>query len=264
MRDHAASPVTMRKKPPAITFLFIILVCFVVGFLSALLRGANREGSDQGTAVVEPNAVADGSPAAQQSDLTSVLILGVDEIESENTALRAVWLATYEESGEAISLYGFPVDAQIGSTSSSPLKELFRWSQEDGVSPLFLSVMQQVPQGELEAVIVLDEDGFSAVIDFMGGVVLSGERLNGDAVLGVLRLLNDDPDTSLSIQVHILEAMVTQASYLEDTLELTPLIALVPEHAYTSQPTDHLFAILARLLPLRQRTFHVIPWDQTP
>jgi anionic cell wall polymer biosynthesis LytR-Cps2A-Psr (LCP) family protein len=254
----------MRKKSPAITFLFIILVCFVVGFLSALLRGVNREGSDQGTTVVEPNAVVEGSPTLQQSDLTSVLILGIDEIESENAALRAVWVATYGESGESITLNGFPVDAQIGSTSSAPLNDLFRWSQESGVSPLFLSVLQQVPSGEPEAVIVLDEAGFSEIIDFMGGVVLSGERLNGDAVLGVLRLLNDDPETSLSIQVHLLEAMVAQASYLEDTLELTPLLELVPKHAYTSQPTDHLFALLARLLPLRQQTIRVVSWDGTP
>lgn len=254
----------MRKKPPAITFLFIILVCFVVGFLSALLRGVNREGSDQGTAVVEPNAVTEGSPAQQGPDLISVLILGIDEIESENAALRAVWLATYDEISETITLFGFPVDAQIGSTSSAQLKDLFRWSQEDGVSPLFLSVMQQVPSGEPEAVIVLDETGFAEVIDFMGGVILSGERLNGDAVLGVLRLLNDDPQTSLSIQVHILEAMVTQASYFEDTLELTSLFALVPDHAYTSRPTDQLFAMFAHLLPPHQRTIQVVPWDETP
>ena len=254
----------MRKKPPAITFLFIILVCFVVGFLSALLRGVNREGSDQGTAVVEPNAVTEGSPTLQRSDLNSVLILGIDEIESENAALRAVWLATYDETGEAITLLGFPIDAQIGSTSSAQLKDLFRWSQEDEVSPLFLSVMQQVPSGEPEAVIVLDEAGFSEVIDFMGGVELSGERLNGDAVLGVLRLLNDDPHTSLSIQEHILEAMVTQASYFEDTLELTPLFSLIPAHAYTSKPTDQLFALLTPLLPLNQRKIQVVRWGETP
>jgi hypothetical protein len=52
---------------------------------------------------------------------------------------------------------------------------------------------------------------------------------------------------------------------METPFEVTPLLKLVPEHAYISLDPNQVFSLLAPILPLNPDNVHVVKlWQDTP
>jgi hypothetical protein len=107
-----------------------------------------------------------------------------------------------------------------------------------------------------DLVVTLDEVGFAQVVDYVGGIDLSGAVLDGSQILAVLELLSEDPAASTATQRSVLQAMVERAQQLGDSPDITPLTALVPDHAYVSLPVTQAIALAAPLLPLESTRVH--------
>jgi hypothetical protein len=69
----------------------------------------------------------------------------------------------------------------------------------------------------------------------------------------------------LQTQSSIIKAMVPRAAEMETPFEVTPLLKLVPEHAYISLDPNQVFSLLAPILPLNPDNVHVVKlWQDTP
>jgi hypothetical protein len=179
----------------------------------------------------------------------TILILGVDSLEAEEPALLAVWLASFRPAGKELFLFGYPTDHELAD--GTRLQQAFA----SGENPLeSLASLTVLP---LDAAIVLDSEGFAGVIDFLGGVPTGETRVDGEAALGVLALLRDDPAASLLAQARLLEAVSARAPEVQPGTDLQPLLDLVPDHAASSLEAEQVLTLVAPYLPFESARIHV-------
>ena len=237
----------MQPRGPRTTLFLIALGFFALGIASVIFRPRNG-------VVPTPSAPAVTS-AAPNAPQDTVLILGVDDLSSDDPQLAAVWLAAHRPPGDSVFLFGLPIDA---STPAGPtLEEIFGWDPESGPDPGFLDAVHSLSPIPLGFTVVLDETAFATLIDFLGGVELNGGVVGGREVLGVMGLLAADPAAALEAQRRLLEALAQRAGGIGPGSELQPLVDLIPEHAYTSVPVSEALTLAAPLLPLTADRIHV-------
>ncbi len=241
----------MSSRAPLKLLLLVMLVCFVLGLLSVFLRQTQQDAGPTPTATLQS---ADGQ--------TTILVLGVDAFAGADTRLDSIWLATYRLPGKGVFLYGIPVNEQVGSGASADLRTLFHWSAEAGVDPAFMAGLQKIAPLVPQAVVLMDQTAFAALVDYLGGVELNGSSFGGNQVLGVLSLVGDDPQAMLSTQAHLLGALVTKLPALSETPDLSPVQSLIPEHMHLSLPLSQLFGLISPLLPVEPGSVYVNLWSK--
>jgi len=237
----------MPQRTLRATLLWIAAGFFALGLASVILRPSSPTSSPTRTPA-EPSP----QPDAPQS---TVLILGVDDLASETPQLRAVWLAAHRPPGEAVYLFGLPIDA--AASDGSRLQDSFTWERDAGPTPEFLSAVGALSPVSLDVVVALDETGFASLIDFLGGVELEGGKVGGREVLGVMGLFTGDAAASLEAQRRLLEALARRAGDVGPGSELQPLVDLIPDHAFLSIPPAEALTRLAPLLPLATSDIHI-------
>jgi hypothetical protein len=252
-----AVALTMTKRPPTALLLIVVLVCFVLGLIPVLTR--NSKVPTPSPSTPQPSAAFQSplNPNEQISHQTSILVLGVDQLQADQPALRAVWLIVFRPPGKEIFLYGLPLDAKIGGDESATLAALFEFSLENGLNPEFESGLHQFTPLEPDLLVLLDEFAFSSAIDFLNGVQIDETIIAGEQVIAFQSLMLDDPLSLLYTQSEILQALTSQAARLGTSLELTELIELVPEHAYVSQETVQALALVIPILPIDPDLIHI-------
>jgi hypothetical protein len=238
----------MRSRLPLSLVILLLAFCFALGLISALLA---RDG--------EPAAPPTLLPTPREEQIT-ILFLGVDQFSEAAPRLVAIWIASFEPPGRDLFLTGIPVDSPAPGLDGRPLEEAFTWSSEDGPSPDFLAALGSVAPLEPDVVITLDRQGFATVVDYLGGIELNDAPLDGAQVTAVLDLLAEDPAASTVSQQRVLEAMVIRAEALGDSPDITPLAALLPDHARLSSPLAETIALAAPLLPLQASAVHFDVW----
>jgi hypothetical protein len=240
----------MKSRPPVAMLVAVLSLCFVLGLLSVLLRQPTDGNPGLERRVPTSRPTSHILPPETGADQTVILILGVDQLRGSRPTLRAVWFATYRLPAKGIFLMGLPVDQPTGGATSAPLHSLFAWSPDQGVDPGFLRALESFVALSPDVVLILDEVAFAALVDYLGGVELSGVQLDGQEVIAFLDLIARDPAASLQAQASILEPLSQQAPRIGDTLDLTPLTELMPEHGYLSVPAQELVGMVAPLLPI--------------
>ncbi len=244
----------MRSRPPLLLILLILGLCFVLGLVSTLLpdtsNGAPATRTPPRTATPIRRATPTPGPSA-------VYFFGVDDLQSDEPALLAVWMAKYERGSPDVFLYGFPTDMQVDGEVQGRLVDLFDWDPVDGPSAAFLQGLRTVSLLPARMIVVLDRAGFQAVINRLGGVELSGARLSGAETLAALSLWEDDPTASVQAQARVLQALAPLAPRAGATPDLTPLLTLIPDHAYLSLRPAEAALLLAPLLPLEPESIHI-------
>jgi hypothetical protein len=247
----------MQRRFSGGILLIVFLVCFAAGLLSVVVRGISHKNPAEDTVVLVPQSETGARTTSQSSDQMTALIVGVDNLDNSEPTLLAIWVATHQPPGNDIFLHGILINKQIGDEGQQPLNQVFEWSAESGIGPSFLSQLRQELQRDPDAIFVLDEYAFAALVDFAGGVILNGNWRTGAEVIDVLKLFYNDPVTSLSMQARVLEELSFQAPQLGDTFEVTPLVELIPDHAYSSMPITKAIMLLGRLLPFKQDNIHI-------
>ena len=109
----------------------------------------------------------------------------------------------------------------------------------------------------IDVILVIDEFAFAALIDYMGGVSLESGTLDGNQVIGILELVEDQPTAALEVQERVVQALSEKAPNLGSTPDLTPLLALIPGNAFSSIPSLNLVALINPLLPLQPDSIHI-------
>ncbi|OGO69265.1 MAG: hypothetical protein A2Z37_07520 [Chloroflexi bacterium RBG_19FT_COMBO_62_14] len=246
----------MTRRPSLAILLVVMVVCFMFGILTVLASQPGRLASASPTPT--PTFI---SP--QRPDQQTILILGVDGLAETAPKLEAVWIATYRLPAKDLFLLGVPTNLKPDEDAPSRLSDLFAFSAERGVDPAFIQELQLIVPLPMNAVVVLDEQAFGVTIDYLGGIQVNGAEMNGAQVISVVGLLRENPSALLTAQQHFVEAMTARVSSLDSHPDLSPLLELLPEHAFISVDVKALVDEVAPLLPLRPEAIHIdLPWAQ--
>lgn len=238
-----------RSRSSFIYILLVAIVCFAAGMASVLLR-EDIFGSRQEQYQIETRAPRDPSPESTPGARSiSIVVFGVDDLSLEKPQLQALWFASFEPPQKQIQLLGISVDASI-SESGVTLRENFSLFEPPDFGAGFLTALTTLAPHPIHGFIVLDEEGFAALIDYIGGVTLDDQQLSGAAAVGALSLLSDQPSASLRMQRRLITSLAMNAESIGNTPELTPLTTLVPDHAYTSPSPYELASLGSQLLPI--------------
>ena len=240
----------MQRRP--FLLLGVIAICFTLGLLSVFLAPRGEQAPDPLATPPPPTRTAD--PAA--STQVTILVLGVDRMAAERPRLRAVWLASFRPPGRDLFFLGLPTSYRLAEGFPS-LAQQFSWTPQAGPGEDFLTALHTAAPQEIQVIAALDDLGFSSLIDYAGGIDLNGVPLRGDQALAVLGLLENDPAAMLSTQARLLEALIVPAAAVSSTPDVSPLIALIPAHAFLSESFTYFAARLSQLLPLDPSSVHV-------
>jgi hypothetical protein len=228
--------------------LLVVVVCFALGLLSVFLRQSNSGTS--GGLLVASGPISAPTGVSPDTAQTNILILGVDSLGAPTMTLRAVWFASFRLPGRDVFLCGVPSNLAVGGRASQRLDAAFGWDPQAGVAPRFLKLLLEAAPLQPSAIIVLDETAFAALVDYMGGVDLNGATFSGNQVLGVLGLVNEQPDAALATQARLVEEIGNRLPSLGSSPDLTPLRGLLPDHVFLSIPEADLQNLLQPLLPI--------------
>jgi hypothetical protein len=233
----------------SISFRTILVIAavgfFALGVVTTLSRP--RPAGVHGTATPASSATHTDRPSINAPQIT-FLILGVDVLGPEGELLAA-WIASFRPPGKELFLFGFPTDHTL--PGGPTLRETYAESPGD---PEALTALTTLP---VDAVIVLDAEGFATLIDFLGGVPTGEATVEGAAALNVLALLRDEPSASLLAQARLLEAISARADRVQPGTDLQPMLDLVPDHASLSVPPRDLLTAVAQYLPFGAERIHV-------
>jgi len=246
----------MARRPSLALLIVVTGAFFLLGLYSVFLQGGQTSQDPTRFPPSGSSAVPAGTKAAE-SGQTTILILGVDSLENPDPTLTAVWYLTYQLPVKDVFLLGVPTNLQLQPDPARQLDQAFGWSPEAGVDPDFLTALKATVPLSFNTWIVLDETGFAAAVDFMGGLQVNGTTFSGQEVLGILSLASGDAKASLTTQKRVLEGLSTQAESVGDSPDLTPLVELIPEHIYLTSPLGQLVALISPVLPIRPETTHI-------
>jgi len=244
------------KSRPAI-ILVLVSVCFCIGMATVLL-------GEQGTASPLTsilNIFPEGGPRWIESNRetrTTILLLGVDRLDSPDPTLRAIWLLTINPPDTHVVLTGVPSNLDLVPGANVTLESFFAWTSEDGVAPPFMEALERALRVQIDTVSVMDETAFAALVDYVGGLPLGKDLglpledqiLNGDQVLALHTVFAGDPVGLINLQANILQGLLPQGAKLPANPDLDPLLDLVPEHARISIHEAQLAVLLSHVLPL--------------
>ncbi|HLE23854.1 MAG TPA: hypothetical protein VI701_06045 [Anaerolineales bacterium] len=217
---------------------------FALGVATTLVRAPTTGSRTTTTPTARPRSTA---PSVETPQVT-VLILGVDTL-ADNGELLAVWLASFRPPGKELFLFGFPTDRTLADGTT--LREAYAAGADPAQA---LGSLTSLP---LDAVVVLDGDGFAGLIDFLGGVPTGETTVDGAAALNILALLRDDPPASLLAQARLLEALAGRAAAVQPGTDLQPMLGLVPDHASVSLSVEQALTMVAPYLPFESDRVHV-------
>ena len=257
----------MRMKTPAMYLILLILVCFVAGVLSILIRPDQLRAlvatSINPERTLPPNTSTDVPDESVTDGEITILVLGVDHIADPEGKLLAVWLLSFNSQDKQLNLLGLPLDLPI-SVDQPSLGEAFDlWiPPEYGAS--FIHSLSALAPSPIQGLAVLDEQGFAVLLDYFGGVDLDDQHLDGSSVIGSLRLTYENPQAALRLQARVLESLKLKVQSLGTTPELTMLTSLSPIHAYTSPSPPELTTLAIPLLPLNPELISIATWPINP
>ncbi len=246
----------MIKRPSLPLVLLVLFACFVAGLVSVLLR----QGDDLPPASPQPEPSATTHLPivnSTSSPQTTILVLGVDHMNAENPKLTAIWFVTFRLPGTNLFLFGIPLDAPVVAQPELQLRNLFGWSTDQGPDALFMQALYAEVPLSIDVILVVDEIAFAALVDYMGGVTLESGTLDGRQVIGVLELVENQPQAALEVQRRLVQALSEKAPNLGSTPDLSPLMALIPENAYSSIPAINVVAMISPLLPIQSEAIHI-------
>lgn len=229
------------KRPPQAIIILVILLCFALGLLNVFLKAPDRPGPDASL----PSIPEEGSDAP----IRSILILGVDNLGNEKPKIRAIWMAAFREFEQNIYLHGIRLDMPVPSKGNISLSELFGWRKASGIDKAFLAGLYEILPLQPDLTIIMDEVAFAQAIDYLQGVDIKGESFDGKGVLAFLSFSWEKPEVLLESQALIIQAIIPKALSQPESLELTQLVALLPDHAYLSVEVNQAIALIT---PLRK------------
>ncbi len=245
------------KSRPAVLILLVFL-CFCLGVGTVLLGEQTNASPLERIVNLFPSGGIGDLFRPDRGEETTILLVGIDQFDHPDPALRAIWLLAFAPPDPEVVLSGVPSNLDLVPGAEVTLESFFGWTPDGVVAPPFLEALERALRIEVDVVVVLDEFAFSNLVDYLGGLPLEaqsglpfeGDVLTGPQVLALHTVFEGDPVSLVGLQASILEGLLPQAARLGPNPELGPILALAPEHAYISINPTQFAVLLSHLLPV--------------
>jgi len=189
----------------------------------SIILGQGDNSRFQGLAIPGFSPVPLSPPATGQRNL---LVIGIDDLSSPSPRLESVWLVSFFPGQSTFTL--FPIYPDILENNKSDHEALakdFSLDANDTPNQAFFDLLGQ--ETWWNNYLVIDEAGWAAILDFLGGVVIDGRLLDGSGAPVSLTLW-DDPSASAGGQAALLQAACLRAASLHQEEVIQGLSLLAP------------------------------------
>jgi hypothetical protein len=182
------------------------------------------------------------TPAAANGQ-RNILVIGVDDLNSSQPHLESVWLILYIVDRPQITL--LPIYPGLPAEKFSPL---FKVGPDGAPDPVFLEALLEHGLW-WSGYILLDEVALAEVIE-AASRQSSKDRNSLSGVRAVAEVPPpwEDPQRSLSGQIHLAQYLCSQLDGSNPGLDIASLLELIPRHATTDLNLTRRAAELRHLL----------------
>lgn len=187
-----------RRVSRLMTVLLIVLLCLVALLLTAFSWSYVRLPSQQNApkAAAIHTAAYLGRPDNGQKNL---LLIVVDQLEESEPDLLGAWMLIYAPSGLRVTF--MPI-YPTGSEASLDVAQAFGLEKARDPSAAFKQVLES--QGLWwDNYLVVDQAILAALVELSGGIDLGNGHSNGQQVVGLLPIAEQDSQTALELQARI-------------------------------------------------------------
>lgn len=245
----------MRTR--TVVALILVAVCFCIGLFTVVLGDRTTASSVPSIFTLLPGEGFGSWISNEEEGRKTILIVGIDRFDRPDPELRAIWLMTIRPPNQEVLLSGVPTNLDLVEGALVPLHSFFAWTPEVGISPSFVDALERALKIKIDIVAVIDEAGFAAMVDYLGGLPFDGGVLSGEQVLALNTVFTDDPVGLVQLQASTLENLIPSVKALGAAPNLEPILALIPDHARLSVHTAQFVLLLSHLLPLEDEQARV-------
>ena len=194
-------------------------------------------------AVAQTPTPPESIPEPARADQRSLLVLGVDRVDSSEARLQGVWYAVYRQNSPRITLVPlFPALTEGDSTRAVELDEAFRLRSDGAVDPAFFKAVSENFGMSWDAYVLLDDIAIMEIVDFFGGVSVNGERVSGPRAVGGIPRAWEDPPVAVLGQAFLLESLCREITFDSIPKNYEKILSLIPEHLRSELTTQQAFS----------------------
>jgi hypothetical protein len=188
-------------------------------------------------------------PEPARADQRSLLILGVDRVDSSEARLQGVWYAVYRQNSPHITLVPlFPALTDGDAARARELNEAFRLRSDGAVDPAFFKAVGEEFGMSWDAYVLLDDIAIMEIVDFFGGVPVNGEVLSGPRAVGGILRAWEDPVAAVLGQASLLENLCQGITFDSTPKNYEKITSLIPDHLRSELTMDQAFSAWLGLL----------------
>ncbi len=237
--------VRVMKEPKLlrlVLFAFVLSMSLIFGGLFfATFKHATADRQSNQT---EQGTLAAAAPVIPTETITSgaaknqrkVLVAVVDNLQVERPMLETVWLATYVDARNQLSM--LPLFPRINSDG---------WSEDTFVDERlaldatrkFPAALQELFRSEQigwDNYLFLDDYGLAMLIDITGGVDFGRGQVSGVRALAQLPLAREDSQAAMYAYATLIRSICRRSADLVENTEVVNIYQQLGSHLYTDMP----------------------------
>ena len=205
-----------RRYTRQVSFALLILLVLV----ALLLTAFTFLSSGRKTGLLEPKSAAvhiahySGRPDNGQMNLLLIL---VDELDATEPGLQGVWMLIHDPSGKKVHFMPiYPAESKFGQD----VRQAVGLEKVNGLSPKLEQLLQK--QGLWwDNYLVIDRKILSRLVQQTDGIDLGNGRLNGQQIIGLLPIADQDAQTAIGLQARIASGICQRIDSMlkDDSLE---------------------------------------------
>jgi hypothetical protein len=181
-------------------------------------------------------------------DQRSLLVIGVDQLNSSNPQLRGVWYVAYFPNKAEINLVPlYPAIYEPYRADNNDVAAAFQLNRSGDLSPKFLAALDTIYDLTLGVPVLFDDFALISLIELLGGVEINGRVIKDKSVVTDIPTALDNVDDALTGQATLLNALCHRAAHQKRLWQPSDLRAIIPNHLRTNFDIDQALADWASL-----------------
>jgi hypothetical protein len=158
----------------------------------------------------------------------SLLIVGVDRLNSPPANLQGAWYVAYMPANPVVTL--IPLYPSINRDFNERLESSFNLQPANRLSRDFTTLLEETYNFDWDTHILLDDFAMIDFIDLLEGVELNGEIQTGSQVIGGIPRASTNPEQALDGQIAVVRSLCARSDLLPTTMDLAEISARFSPH----------------------------------
>lgn len=265
--ENIVIPPLQRKKRKRLTtpgFVLILLFFLICGWLGFTVAQMYLD------PLIPKENSSDTPGALQSSDILNILLLGVDQRENEPSRADTIILASLNLKEKQIHLLSIPRDTRVQIPGKNVTRKI-NYAHTVGGSELTVTTVEKFLKLPVHYYIETNFEGFSNMIDILGGVTLNVEQRmyfpeeNIDVMAGLQKLKGHDALSyvrwrsdgrgdigRIERQQKFFKALSDQALRLSTVWKIPELLGQLNEHVKTDLKLQKMIILANKFRDLDQ------------